>query len=35
MEEDLREQVRSNRFSRLLEVIESALEPPATGIPAH
>jgi quinol monooxygenase YgiN len=27
-EEDLREQVRSDRFSRLLELMESALEPP-------
>jgi quinol monooxygenase YgiN len=27
-EEDLREQIRSDRFTRLLEVMESALEPP-------
>jgi quinol monooxygenase YgiN len=27
-EEDLREQVRSDRFSRLLEVMEGSLEPP-------
>lgn len=27
-EEDMREQVRSDRFSRLLELMESALEPP-------
>ena len=28
-EEDLREQVRSDRFTRLLELIESAFEPPS------
>ena len=27
-DEDLREQVRSDRFSRLLQVMESALDPP-------